>query len=78
VLGLAHIAKIHGRYSEAIAMLTELIAYNMKNSRFYLELADCYICAGDLEMARVVLISFQRLGIRSNAVNDMLKRLMLI
>ncbi|MDR2864384.1 MAG: tetratricopeptide repeat protein [Spirochaetaceae bacterium] len=78
VLGLAVIAKIHGAFEKAIDILLNLIEQDMKNHRPYLELADCYRRIGDKEAAIAVLRDFQSFGIRNNAVNDLLERLILL
>jgi tetratricopeptide (TPR) repeat protein len=75
VLGLATVAKLQGRFDDAIDSLLKLIQHDSKNQRPYLELADCYIRKNERERAIETLRSFQRHGIRSNAVLDMLEHL---
>jgi tetratricopeptide (TPR) repeat protein len=74
-LGLATVAKLQGHFNEAIATLVELIQRDNKNYRPYLELAECYLRMNNMTGAIDTLKSFQRLGIRSNAVLEMLVRL---
>jgi tetratricopeptide (TPR) repeat protein len=75
VLGLAVVAKVQGRYTEAADSLARLIQQDPKNYRFYLELAECYQRQGDKRRAQETLEGFQRLGIRSQAVMEMLERI---
>ena len=74
-LGLALICKGEGKYQEAIERLSNPIRDDEKNYRLYIDLADCYIKLNQNQKAVEVLKSFQRLGIRSQAVNDMLDRI---
>jgi len=75
VVGLAVVAKIQGRYDEAIDSLNGLIRQDPKNYRLYLELADCRCQRGDRHKAIEVLEEFLRLGVRNNAVNEFLEQL---
>jgi tetratricopeptide (TPR) repeat protein len=75
VLGLAIVAKIQCRYDEAVESLKRLIQQDTRNYRLYLELADCLLKKGDKCEAVEVLEEFQRLGIRSIAVNEMLDKI---
>ena len=75
VLGLAIAAKIQGRYEEAIESLRRLIQQDLRNYRFYLELADCHVRKGEKREAVEVLESFQRQGIRNNSVNELLEKI---
>lgn len=75
ILGLSIIAKVHGRFDDAIAMLNELIQADTKNPRPYLELSDCYEKTGGREAAISTLHDFLRFGIRSAAVSERLERL---
>jgi tetratricopeptide (TPR) repeat protein len=75
VLGLAVVAKAQGRYAEALESLGRLIQQDPKNYRLYLELADCYLRRGDKHRARETLESFQHLGIRSQAITEMLEKI---
>ncbi|MBR7081070.1 MAG: tetratricopeptide repeat protein, partial [Treponema sp.] len=74
-LGLALICKGEGRYEEAIQRLERLIRDDEKNYRLYIDLADCYIKLGKRDKAVEALQSFQKLGIRSQAINEMLSKL---
>ena len=69
------ICKGEGKYDEAIDRLSALIRDDPKNYRLYLDLADCFIKKNQKSQAIAVLQSFQRQGIRSQAVNDMIDRL---
>ncbi len=71
-LGLALICKGEGKYEEAIERLTQLIRNDQKNYRFYIDLADCHMKLGQKQKAIEDLQSFQKLGIKSQAVNEML------
>ena len=75
VLGLAVVAKLQGRFDEAIESLKRLIQQDPKSYRLYLELADCRLKKGEKREAIEVLEEFQRQGIRSNAINEMLEKL---
>jgi tetratricopeptide (TPR) repeat protein len=72
-LGLATIAKMQGRFDEAINSLTQLLQHDPKNYRIYLELADCYLKKNEKEYAAEILKAFQRYGIRNNAVTELLE-----
>lgn len=75
VLGLAIIARIQGRYDEAITSLRRLIQNDPKNHRFYLELAQCQLSSGDKFGAVETLQEFQKLGIRNSSIHDAMTRL---
>jgi tetratricopeptide (TPR) repeat protein len=75
VLGLAVVAKVRGKYEEAVESLRRLIQQDPKNYRFYIELADCYQQKGDRAQAQEVLGNFQKFGIRNAAVVEFLERL---
>ena len=75
-LGLALICKGKGKYDEAIDHLQKLIRDDDKNYRLYIDLADCYLRKNDKKSATEVLQSFQKKGVKSQAVNDMLEKLM--
>ncbi|MDR2747594.1 MAG: tetratricopeptide repeat protein [Treponema sp.] len=74
VLGLAVVARAQGRYGEAADSLVRLIQQDPKNYRLYLELAECYHKLGEKRRAQETLEGFQRMGIRSQAVAEMLER----
>ena len=74
-LGLALICKGKGKYDEAIDHLQKLIRDDDKNYRLYIDLADCYLRKNDKKSATEVLQSFQKKGVKSQAVNDMLEKL---
>ena len=74
-LGLALICKGEGKYEEAIDRLSRLIRDDSKNYRLYIDLADCHLKLNQKQKAIEALQSFQRIGIRSQAVNDMLDKL---
>ena len=75
VLGLALISKGQGKYDEAIASLSRLIQADPKNYRLYIDLADCYIKMNQKNTAIEILQNFQKTGIRSQAVSELLERL---
>jgi tetratricopeptide (TPR) repeat protein len=74
-LGLATIAKLQGRLDEAISDLVKLIQYDPKNQRPYMELADCYLQKNNRERAIETLKSFQHMGIRSSAVQELIEKI---
>jgi tetratricopeptide (TPR) repeat protein len=75
VLGLAVVARTQGRYAEAADSLARLIQQDPKNHRLYLELAECYQRQGEKRRALETLEGFQRLGVRSQAIMEMLERM---
>ncbi|MDR0670507.1 MAG: tetratricopeptide repeat protein [Treponema sp.] len=75
MLGLALVAKAQGRYAEAVESLGRLIQQDPRNYRLYLELSECYLRQGDKRQAHETLESFQRLGIRNQAIMEALERL---
>jgi tetratricopeptide (TPR) repeat protein len=75
VLGLAVVAKIRGKYDEAVESLKRLIQQDPKNYRLYMELADCKLRKGEKHQAVEVLEEFQRQGIRNNAVMEFLEKI---
>jgi tetratricopeptide (TPR) repeat protein len=75
VLGLAVVAKGQGRYAEAVESLRRLIQQDPKNYRLYLELAECHLKQGERRRAQEVLEDFQRMGIRNQAIMDMLDKI---
>ncbi len=75
VLGLAVIARLEGKYEDAIMSLRKLIQNDPKNYRLYLELSQCYLALGDKQRALEVLVDFQRLGIRNVYIQDAIAKL---
>ncbi len=74
-LGLALICKDEGKYDEAIERLKELIKGDLKNYRLYIDLADCYLKSGKKKEALETLHSFQNLGIKNQAINDLIDQI---
>lgn len=74
-LGLSLICKGEGKYDEAIERLEQLIKNDQKNYRLYIDLADCYVKKNDPQMAIKTLQRFQKLGIRSQAINEYLDQI---
>ena len=74
-LGLALICKGEGKYDEAVDRLSALIRDDPKNYRLYIDLADCYVKMNQKSKAIETLQSFQRFGIRSQAITEMLEKL---
>lgn len=74
-LGLALLCKDEGKYEEAIERLKQLIRGDKKNYRLYVDLADCFLQMGRKAEAVSTLEEFQRTGIKSQAVNEMMDRL---
>jgi tetratricopeptide (TPR) repeat protein len=75
ILGLAVIARIQGKWEGAITSLRMLIQNDPKNYRIYLELAQCYIAAGQRQQAVEVLTEFTKLGIKNPFINEALIKL---
>jgi tetratricopeptide (TPR) repeat protein len=75
VLGLAVVAKAQGRYIEACESLGRLIQQDPKNYRLYLELAECHLRQGEKRRAQETLENFQRQGIRSQLIVEMLDKI---
>ncbi len=74
-LGLALICKGEGRYEESVDRLGALIKNDPKNYRLYIDLADSYVKMNQKKKAVETLETFQKFGIRSQAINDTLERL---
>jgi tetratricopeptide (TPR) repeat protein len=75
VLGLSMIARLQGKFQDAIVSLKKLIQNDPKNYRLYLELAQCHLAMGEKQKALEALMDFQRLGIRNVYVQDAVTRL---
>jgi len=75
ILGLAVIARIQGKYDDAITSLRTIIQNDPKNYRIYMELAQCYLGAGQRQQAIDILSEFQKLGIKNPFVQDTLAKL---
>lgn len=73
-LGLALICKGEGHYEESIERLSALIKNDPKNYRLYIDLADSYLKLNQRQKAIEALESFQKLGIRSQAINESLEK----
>lgn len=76
-LGLALICKEEGKYDEAIERLSALVKNDNRNYRLYIDLADCYLKQNKKDKAAELLESFQKLGLRSTAVNELLDKIRL-
>ena len=74
-LGLALICKGEGNYGEAVERLENLIKNDPKNYRLYIDLADCYLKTDDKNRAVEVLKNFQKTGTKSNAISEMLDKI---
>ncbi|OHD19423.1 MAG: hypothetical protein A2087_00670 [Spirochaetes bacterium GWD1_61_31] len=75
VLGMATIARLQGKISDAIESLHKLVQNDTRNYRLYIELAQCYMATGDRKRAEEILQDYQRLGIRNPHVQDLLARI---
>jgi len=75
ILGLAVIARTLGKWDDAITSLKMLVQNDPKNYRIYLELAQCYVAAGQRSQAVEILASFQKTGIKNPFVLEALARL---
>mgnify|MGYP002622606360 FL=1 len=69
------ICKGEGKYEEAVERLYRLIRNDEKNYRLYIDLADCYVKMNQKQKAIEALESFQKLGIRSTAIAELLERI---
>lgn len=74
VLGLAVIARMQGKWEEAIISLKMLIQNDPKNYRLYLELALCYASSGQNQKAVETLNDFSKTGIKNPFVTDALQK----
>ncbi len=74
-LGLALLCKDEGKFDEAIDRLQSLIRDDRKNYRLYVDLADCFMKTNRRTDAIALLEDFQKIGIRSQAVSDMLVKI---
>lgn len=74
-LGLALICKGEGRYEESVERLSALIRNDPKNYRLYIDLADSYLKMKQRQKAIETLESFQKQGIRSQAINEAMEKL---
>jgi tetratricopeptide (TPR) repeat protein len=75
VLGMAIVAKMQGRYDEAITSLQSLIQQDPRNYRLYIELSDSWLKKGDRTKAAEVLAEYQKLGNRNLFINEMMDKL---
>jgi tetratricopeptide (TPR) repeat protein len=74
-LGLALICKGEGKYEEAVSRLQSLIRNDPKNHRLYIDLADSYLKMNQKQKALEALQEFQKQGIRSQAINEMVEKI---
>lgn len=75
ILGLAVIARVQGKWEDAITSLRMLIQNDPKNYRIYLELAQCYIAAGQRQHAIDILSDFTKMGIKNPFISEALMKL---
>lgn len=75
-LGLALICKGEGKFDLAIERLESLIKDDQKNYRLYIDLADCYLKINKKDKAIESLKSFQKQGVKSTAINEMLDKIL--
>ncbi|MCR5612526.1 tetratricopeptide repeat protein [Treponema sp.] len=73
-LGLALICKGEGHYEESVERLSALIRNDPKNYRLYIDLADSYLKMNQRQKAIETLEGFQKLGVRSQAINEALDK----
>ena len=74
-LGLALICKGEGKYEESAERLTALIRNDPTNFRLYIDLADSYLKLNQKSKAIEALESFQKQGIKSQAINETLEKI---
>ncbi|HWP68176.1 MAG TPA: tetratricopeptide repeat protein, partial [Rectinemataceae bacterium] len=75
ILGLAVIARLQGKWDDAITSLKMLIQNDPKNYRIYLELAQCYIAQGQRQQAIDILGEFQKIGIKNPFIQEAVMKL---
>lgn len=75
ILGLAVIARLQGKWDDAITSLKMLIQNDPKNYRIYLELAQCYIAQGQRQQAIDILGEFQKIGIKNPFIQEAMMKL---
>jgi tetratricopeptide (TPR) repeat protein len=73
VMGLALLAKVQGKYDEAVDSLKRLIQQDTKNYRIYIELCNCYMIMGERQKAAKTLEDFQRLGVKNQKISEMIE-----
>lgn len=76
VLGLALINKSKGNYQDAIRSLKGLVASDQKNSRLYVEIAECHIGLSETDDAIKILQQYNALGLRDQKVSTLLSSLL--
>ena len=75
VLGLAVVARIQGKYDDAIESLKKLIQQDPRNYRLHIELADCYVKKGEKHKAIDMLEEFQQQWLRNVYIAEYLEKL---
>jgi len=75
VLGLAMIAKIQKRYSDAAISLQRLSQQDSRNHRICIEFADCMLKMGERRRAIEILEDFQKKGVRNAQVAEMFDKI---
>jgi len=73
VMGLTLLSKAQGKYDDAVISFKRLIQQDNKNYRLYIELADCYLKMNDKRKAVEILEDFQKLGLKSTKIAEMLE-----
>ena len=74
-IGLALICKGEGNYNEAISRLENLIRSDPKNSRLYIDLAECYDAMNNKVQAAKVLNDYLKFDNRNSAVRNALEKI---
>jgi len=75
ILGLALIAKAKGRHEEAIESLEHFLKNDPKNTRLYVEIADCYIHLGNTKKAAEVLSHAVKEGVHSSHIAELYEKI---
>jgi tetratricopeptide (TPR) repeat protein len=74
VIGMAIVYRSRGEYQDAIETIKNLMQSDASNPRLYVELAETYLDQGNREEALEVLVQFQRRGLRSHQISDLMAR----
>jgi len=73
-IGMAIVYRNKKQYSDAEQTIKTLLENDASNPRLYVELAETYLEAGKREEALEVLVQFQRRGLRSHQISDLMNR----
>ncbi len=74
-LGIALVRKARGNFREALQTLQGILRNDSGNPRLYQEIAECHLALNERPQALEVLQQFQRRGIKSPYITDLLARI---